>query len=121
MPSCFKWSKQVFEHRSSFQLVHHIFAENLLALKAIVTQFPDRGENLDMVATAAPPCNKINNVDMATVNGLSLPSAHVEHEKGLWGGLLIDIIQWLWGAAIYARPGKGIATPLGYLRRQTKD
>ncbi|KAG8531633.1 uncharacterized protein KY384_003264 [Bacidia gigantensis] len=66
-----------------------------------------------MVATAAPPFNKINDVDMATVNGLSLPSALVDREKGLEGGLPIDIAQWLWGAAIYGQPGKGIATRLG--------
>lgn len=38
-----------------------------------------------MFATAAPPFNKINNVDMATVNDLSLPSAHVDLEKGSEG------------------------------------
>lgn len=38
-----------------------------------------------MIATAAPPFNKINNVDIATVNDLSLLSAHVDLEKAYVG------------------------------------
>ena len=72
-----------------------------------------------MVATAASPFNKINNVDMTTPNGLSGALAYMDHEKGLWG-LLIDIAQWLSGGAKCGRRGKGIATRLGRLRRQTK-
>lgn len=119
MPGCFEWSKQVLEHRPSFQLVHHVFAENLPALKAIITQFLDCGKDPDMVETAASPFNKINNVDMTTPNRLSGALAHVDHEKGLWG-ILIDIARWLWEGAKYGRPSKGIATRLGRLRRQTR-
>ena len=39
-----------------------------------------------MVATAASPFNKINNIDMTTANGLSQALAHVDREKGSVGG-----------------------------------
>ena len=84
IPSGFKWSKQVLQHRPGFQLVHHISAKNLPALKAIITQFLDCGENLDIfapIATVASPLDQINNVDMAIANGLSWASAHVDHGK----------------------------------------
>ena len=38
-----------------------------------------------MVATAASPFNEINDVDMATANGLSQALAHVDREKGSCG------------------------------------
>ena len=84
IPSGFKWSKQVLQHRPGFQLVYHISAKNFLALKTIITQFLDCGENLDIfatIATVASPFDQINNVDMAIANGLSWASAHVDHKK----------------------------------------
>lgn len=68
--SCFEWSKQVLQHRSSLQLVHFLLAIDLLAAKAVITQLLYCPENLNVFATATAPFDKIDDIDMAAADGL---------------------------------------------------
>lgn len=68
--SCFKWSKQVFQHCPSLQLVDCLLAINLPAVIAVITQLLHCPENPNVFATAAAPFNEIDDIDMTVANRL---------------------------------------------------